>query len=1823
MNIYITHVAATGGDYFATIERLSDGNFRHDDAEVFESGLALPQKDITLLEGASENAGSYTGVVQSTTWDDGLYLLRVHDRNDVSSGVVGTRQFGVLQGHEVQVGDQEAIYHADINFTKGTLVDEYTATWFKNGTILTTGVTNPTLRVIKRTDGTDLVPQTGMDEIGSSHNFKYDATTSSTRQTLGENYIVLAEANIDDEARSFSWILGRDTDDSEGGTGGDLIYTTGLSFDTGNGDLSLSRLNSTTISTNFDGRYLLVDDYDPGQTNIYTTGASFNTDSGILTLFSNSGADVTVTLDGRYSTDDEIYVTTGTFNSSTNLLTIVRNTGEDININLSSLAISGQGTDDYVSSASFNVLNGVLTLTRASGDTVTTDLDGRYIQIGDIVSEDILLNDGSTTAKLASNDTLTWQGSGYTFVDLNNVTKTFTIGTNLPDDVYVSTGSFNQSTNLLTFSRTSGDDITINLAALATTGQGTDDHVVAASFGTGNGVLTLTLASGDTVTTDLDGRWILSSATLFEVDRDGDNFEIQYGDTLSFSGGKDIEVGIDAGTETISISYTGLDDSVTGASFNQTNGVLTLLRSTGSDVTVDLDGRYLTDIESQDILFSDGSQTSKVGANDTFVWQGSGGVDVSLDGETFTISSAATDSVTGIDFNTGNGVLTLFRNTGSDLTQSLNGRYIQTLNITDDAGNDADFLWSDLMRFVGGSGIKTTIQNGVTQYFDIIIDNEYVPVTGVSFSAGQFIFNTPTGNITGFDLDGRYATQGSDLFNILTSENPDDNGITTIALDDEIDIRGSGSVEVALVGSAGQYILYIGSSASGAGGAGDGTLVGGGSPDQIAYWTSSSGLTGNEYFTFETGVGSTIVVEALSGQTGHMLELLDETDNTVLALTPTGSIIFSDGSTQTGAFNDFFVSDGSATLRMGDGSTLNFVSSGETTVAVSGSNLVIGSEAVGTLIGGGQADQVAYWSSSSGLTGSAAFTAQSAAYTTLSVAGQSGQTQNLQEWQDYISGNLAYIDVSGNFSGNNIIFGDGTVQTTAYTGQAGGGSPAGTLIGGGTPQQVAYWSSASGLTGSNGFALDNSSYTQIVLNAQSGQTENIFEAQDYQSGMQASINPTGGFSGSSFTFGDGTIQTTAAVGGGGGSNTYVSTGSFETGNVFGGGELTLVRTSGDDIKIDLDGRYHRINDAVVTVFDGNGEEKDVFGGDELYLVGNNGVDVNLDPGTNTFTVSYTGVAGGGGVGSLNGGGTSGQLAYWINGTGLTGNSSLIFEDANAQTTLIVNSVSGQSDNIIEGQDYQSGLLFAVDSSGRVYSNSATPNSVAYWNSDKKLVGDSAFTAQSSAYTTLTVGGQSGQAENLQEWQDYTSGTLAYVDATGGISGQHFVFGDGTIQTTAYTGQVGGGGSDVYVSTGSFASVGKDLTLTRTSGNDIVIPLTGAWIEQGAELFTVYDQQSAPLDFEVEEGSILTFSGSGGIEVENIPLSSTVVIKYTGVASTGGSGPEQDTPIGGGGLANQVTYWTDSTTVTGSNDLTFTVGTDNVLQIRSKGTQTQPVLEIADAKGEVSYYVDTSGNISGNQLTFGDGTTQTTAYTGGAGGGGTLDGGGISGQLAYWVSSIGLTGNNFLTFEENSSQTTFVVNAVSGQIDNIVEVQDYQSGVLFAVDNSGKVFSENIAANSVAYWDSNKKLTGGTAFTAESAGYAQLVVTTQSGQTENLQEWQSSDSGVVASVDVEGNISGQTIGLNYANVTSDHTIASNEQGAFVDCSGGSIVLTLPTSGLYRGRKVEVIRMDESANTLTVSGDSTLIGNSSGTDNVATLSSSAYIYQAPLNRWYKQY
>ena len=157
-----------------------------------------------------------------------------------------------------------------------------------------------------------------------------------------------------------------------------------LTSETDSQTLTFSSPNLTISNGNTVDLSALLDDTD---TNTFLSSMAFNTGNGVLTATLNDSSTVTVDLDGRYSTTDTIY--SQATNTTLGLVKIgYSENGKNYPVELSNGQMfvnvpwtdTNTDTDNYVDSVAFNTTNGILTLGRTNSlSNLTVDLDGRYL----------------------------------------------------------------------------------------------------------------------------------------------------------------------------------------------------------------------------------------------------------------------------------------------------------------------------------------------------------------------------------------------------------------------------------------------------------------------------------------------------------------------------------------------------------------------------------------------------------------------------------------------------------------------------------------------------------------------------------------------------------------------------------------------------------------------------------------------------------------------------------------------------------------------------------------------------------------------------------------------------------------------------------------------------------------------------------------------------------------------------------------------------------------------------------------------------------------------------------------------------------------------------------------------------------------------------------------------------------------------------------------------------------------------------------------------------------------------------------------------------
>ncbi len=160
-------------------------------------------------------------------WDDLVINIQTAARqiDDLAYPTVSGRSLDVTAGGNAGVdfdnvegtlGQAELSSDLDSYQGKTRLLDDdgsgndrYAHEWFKNGEPVASGITSPTIQVIRAADDTDLVAQTAMTEIGSSGRFRYDEGTD--RIVDGAAYRAHTEATIGGATRTWDEWVGRDS----------------------------------------------------------------------------------------------------------------------------------------------------------------------------------------------------------------------------------------------------------------------------------------------------------------------------------------------------------------------------------------------------------------------------------------------------------------------------------------------------------------------------------------------------------------------------------------------------------------------------------------------------------------------------------------------------------------------------------------------------------------------------------------------------------------------------------------------------------------------------------------------------------------------------------------------------------------------------------------------------------------------------------------------------------------------------------------------------------------------------------------------------------------------------------------------------------------------------------------------------------------------------------------------------------------------------------------------------------------------------------------------------------------------------------------------------------------------------------------------------------------------------------------------------------------------------------------------------------------------------------------------------------------------------
>ena len=181
---------------------------------------------LSISEMTSDNVTVVCIDAAGAEWDDLVINIQTAARqiDDLSYPTVSGRSTDVTATGAVGVDFDniegslnQAELNADLDSYQAKVIlvdddtgtsDRYTTVWFKNGEPVTSGITSPTIQVIKASDGTDLVASVAMTEVGSLGIYKHVETTN--RIVSGDDYFAKVQATIASATRTWFQQVGRD-----------------------------------------------------------------------------------------------------------------------------------------------------------------------------------------------------------------------------------------------------------------------------------------------------------------------------------------------------------------------------------------------------------------------------------------------------------------------------------------------------------------------------------------------------------------------------------------------------------------------------------------------------------------------------------------------------------------------------------------------------------------------------------------------------------------------------------------------------------------------------------------------------------------------------------------------------------------------------------------------------------------------------------------------------------------------------------------------------------------------------------------------------------------------------------------------------------------------------------------------------------------------------------------------------------------------------------------------------------------------------------------------------------------------------------------------------------------------------------------------------------------------------------------------------------------------------------------------------------------------------------------------------------------------------
>lgn len=201
----------TGKTVYAVISNAAGQRWNTAGTPAFENHVDGNWTNYDVAASPQGTSGRYLATMPAGIIIAGRYYATFYEQAGGSPHITNDLKIGAGPIDWTGAAEVAAIeFAARVTLTRDNLntQDELTARWFRLLTPLFTGITSPTIQVIK-SDGTDLIAVTAMTQIGTTGAYRYVATGAS-RLAVGDAYLVRVVATIAGAARTFETTVSRD-----------------------------------------------------------------------------------------------------------------------------------------------------------------------------------------------------------------------------------------------------------------------------------------------------------------------------------------------------------------------------------------------------------------------------------------------------------------------------------------------------------------------------------------------------------------------------------------------------------------------------------------------------------------------------------------------------------------------------------------------------------------------------------------------------------------------------------------------------------------------------------------------------------------------------------------------------------------------------------------------------------------------------------------------------------------------------------------------------------------------------------------------------------------------------------------------------------------------------------------------------------------------------------------------------------------------------------------------------------------------------------------------------------------------------------------------------------------------------------------------------------------------------------------------------------------------------------------------------------------------------------------------------------------------------